>query len=149
MRIEETREIAAPAALVWRVIVDLGRYPEWNPFVVACESDLAVGSPIAMRVRGLAPWTLAQREEVLEHEPGRRLCYGLRGAFLGGLSSVRCHELSDAGAGRTRYASRFALRGPLAPVVEALLGRRLARGFAAMTDALVRRAEDLAAGAER
>jgi uncharacterized protein YndB with AHSA1/START domain len=149
VRIEETREIAAPTALVWRVIVDLGRYPEWNPFVVACESDLAEGSPIAMRVRGLAPWTLTQREEILEHEPGRRLCYGLRGAFLGGLASTRCHEVSDAGAGRTRYASRFELAGPLASWVEALLGRRLARGFAAMTDALARRAEALAAAGER
>jgi uncharacterized protein YndB with AHSA1/START domain len=145
MRIEQTLVIAAPAALVWRVIVDLERYPEWNPFVVACRSTLAVGAPIEMRVRGLAPWALSQREEILAHEPGRRLCYGLRGAFLGAISSERCHLVTEREPALAHYRSTFALGGGLAPLVRALLGRRLARGFCAMTGALARRAEALAA----
>jgi uncharacterized protein YndB with AHSA1/START domain len=144
MRIEHSARVAAPAPVVWRVIVDLERYPEWNPFVVTCRSSLAPGAPIEMRVRGLAPWTLTQRESILEHEPGRRLCYGLAGAFGGGISSERCHAVSEHGPAHAEYTSTFLLRGPLAPVVEALLGRRLARGFQAMTDALVAQAEALA-----
>jgi uncharacterized protein YndB with AHSA1/START domain len=144
MKLEHSVEIAAPAALVWQVITDLDRYPEWNPFVVACRSDLAVGSPIEMRVCGLAPWAVTQREEILAHEPGRRLCYGLRGAFLGGISSTRCHLVSARGPDAARYGSSFALRGALEPIVRGLLGGRLAHGFQAMTTALARRAETLA-----
>lgn len=145
MRIEQTVAVAAPAAMVWRVLTDLERYPEWNPFVVACRSTLAPGAPIEMRVRGLAPWVLAQRETVRAHEPGQRLCYGLAGAFGGGITSERCHLVADRGPARAEYISRFALGGRLAPVVALVLGRRLERGFRSMTDALVRRAEELAA----
>lgn len=144
MRIEHSARVAAPAPVVWRVIVDLERYPEWNPFVVACRSSLAPGAPIEMRVRGLAPWTLTQRESILEHEPGRRLCYGLAGAFGGGISSERCHAVSEHGPAHAEYASSFSLRGPLAPLVKVLLGGRLEQGFRSMTGALVRRAETLA-----
>ncbi len=141
--LEHVHEIDAPAERVWAVICDLDRYPEWNPFVVACRSTLAVGDPIAMRVRVL-PWLAQpQREEVFEHEPGRRLAYGLRGGRLGALASRRSHDVAPLGPGRARYASHFELRGWLAPLVAALLGRRLERGFAAMSDAIRRRAEAL------
>jgi hypothetical protein len=142
-RIEETLEIDAPADVVWQVITDLPRYGEWNPFVVACRSTLVVGETIEMRVRIFSGLAQPQRETVLEHLPLERLCYGLPGGRLGALASRRCHELRAAGAGRTRYQSRFELSGFLSPVVRALLGARLERGFGAMTAALRRRAEDL------
>jgi uncharacterized protein YndB with AHSA1/START domain len=147
--IDHAIEVAAPAALVWSVITDLARYPEWNPFVVECRSDLRVGSPIDMRVV-LVPGTRAkQREHILEHVPGARLCYGLERAFFGGISSRRCHVVRAASEDRTYYESRFSLGGPLAPLVRALLGRRLEHGFEAMTEALGRRAETLGREARR
>jgi hypothetical protein len=144
LQIDHTVEVRAPAPVVWTVVTDLARYPEWNPFVVACASDLAVGSPIDMRVRLVGGFAQRQRETILSHEPGRRLCYGLASAFLGALSSSRCHHVESLGPERARYESRFALQGPLEPVVRALLGRALRSGFSAMTDALVHRAEELA-----
>ena len=147
MRIDHTVEVRAPAQVVWTVVTDLAHYPEWNPFVVACASDLAVGTPIEMRVRLVGGIAQRQRETILSHEPGRRLCYGLPSAFLGALSSSRCHHVESLGPERARYASRFSLQGALEPAVRALLGPSLRRGFAAMTDALVRRAEDLARAA--
>jgi len=141
--IDQKLRVAAPARLVWQVIVDLDRYPEWNPFVLACRSTLAVGAPIDMRVR-LLPFAMMQRETIFEHLPGERLCYGLRGGFGGGVASQRCHVVRAAGDAMTEYESRFALGGRLAPVVRALLGKRLERGFSSMTEALVHRAESLA-----
>ena len=143
MVIEHVLEIDAPAERVWEVITDLDRYPEWNPFVVACRSSLAVGAPIEMRVRVFRSFAQPQRERIFEHVPGRRLCYGVPMRPLGALASRRCHELEPRGAARTRYVSRFELSGWLAPVVRLLLGRRLAAGFAAMSAALKARAEAL------
>lgn len=133
-------EIEAPAERVWEVITDLDRYPEWNPFVVACRSSLAVGAPIEMRVHVFRSFAQPQRETIFEHVPGRRLCYGVPMGSLGALASRRCHHLEPRGA-HTHYVSEFELRGWMAPVVRLLLGRRLAAGFAAMSAALKARAE--------
>jgi len=143
MRLDQVLEIDAPAERVWQVITDLDRYPEWNPFVVACRSSLAPGDPIEMRVHVFRSFAQPQRETIFEHVPGRRLCYGVPARPLGALASRRCHEVEAQGPTRTRYASRFELSGWMAPVVQLLLGRRLAAGFAAMSEALRGRAEGL------
>jgi hypothetical protein len=140
LRIEQTLDVEAPPEVVWQVITDLPRYGEWNPFVVACRSSLVVGDPIVMRVHVFAAFAQTQRETVLEHVPGTRLCYGIAGAALGSLKSRRCHDVEALEDGRTRYRSRFALDGWMAPMVGALLGARLERGFAAMSAAVVARA---------
>jgi len=147
--IDQTVRIAAPARIVWQVITDFHRYKEWNPFVVACRATLAVGESIDMHVRLLPGPTAKQREQIFEVVPGERLCYGLRGGFLGGVSSMRCHVVQAAGDATTEYESRFALGGRLAPVVRVMFGKRLERGFSSMTEALVHRAESLARGADR
>jgi hypothetical protein len=147
--IDEALDVATSPDAVWRVITDFDRYGEWNPFVVACRSTLVVGAPIVMRVR-LVPWLAqTQRETVFEHEPGRRFCYGVAGGTLGAIASRRSHEVVALEEGCTRYVSRFALSGWLAPVVRALLGRRLEYGFHAMTVGVRDRAERLAAAGGR
>jgi len=139
--IEQILSIDAPAERVWWVVCDLASYAEWNPFVVSCASTLVVGDPISMRVR-LFPWfAQPQREQILAHEQGRLLCYGLPRSRLGALVSQRSHEVTPVGASRTRYVSHFELSGWLAPLVEFLLGRRLRAGFSAMSAALQARAE--------
>jgi hypothetical protein len=141
--VEHTHEIAASAADVWRVISDLDRYPEWNPFVVQCRSTLVPGTPIVMRVRVLPWFAQSQTERVFEYVPGRRLRYGIDPLPFGALASSRSHEVEALGPDRARYVSHFELRGWLAPIVELLLGRRLADGFAAMSSAIAARAEEL------
>jgi hypothetical protein len=77
--------------------------------------------------------------------PGKRLCYGVPRSGSGALESRRCHEVEALGPTRTRYTSRFELDGWLAPVVRALLGRRLEKGFTAMSAGIRTRAESLRA----
>jgi hypothetical protein len=141
VRIDHVLDIAAPPATVWAVLTDLDRYPEWNPFVVACRSTLQPGSPIVMRVRVFPGFAQPQTETIVAHDPGRFLSYGVGPMALGILTSRRSHAVTPLGADRTRYESRFALDGWLAPVVQAVLGRRLEAGFAAMTAAIKARAE--------
>jgi hypothetical protein len=144
--IDHDLSVDAPPDRVWEVVTDLARYPEWNPFVVACASTLVVGDPISMRVRLFARWAQPQREQILEHERGRRLCYGLPPSRFGALVSRRSHEVFST-ATRARYVSHFELGGWLSPLVSLLLGRRLRAGFSAMSAAIAARAEALARGA--
>lgn len=142
-RIRHEFEIDTPPALVWSVIADLPAYRDWNPFVISCESSLEPGDPILMRVHVFEAFAQAQREIILEHVPGERLCYGLEGGAVGALSSRRCHHVASAGPGRARYQSDFELSGWLAPLVKVLLGSRLQRGFGAMAAALEQRVQAL------
>jgi hypothetical protein len=145
LAIDHVLDIDAPPGVVWDAITDLPAYGEWNPFVVACRSTLAVGDPITMRVRLFSWFAQTQRETVVEHVPGRRLCYGLDGGATGAIVSRRCHEVEAIGTSRTRYRSHFALSGWLAGLVRLLLGARLRRGFASMSAAIQVRAEAMRA----
>jgi hypothetical protein len=141
VKLAESVDIEASASTVWGVITDLASYGEWNPFVVAATSSLKPGEAIQMRVKLFASFAQPQTETILEHETGRRLCYGLSRTVAGALQSHRCHSLEVLGDERCRYSSSFELSGWLAPVVERLLGRRLASGFAGNTAGLKARAE--------
>ena len=142
-QLDQSVEIGVRPEVVWNVITDLACYPDWNPFVVACESTLGVGEPIAMRVRVIPFFAQSQTETVFEHEPGHRLSYGLREVPLGALRSLRSHLVVPAGTDGARYESHFELSGWLAPLVRVLVGAQLERGFKAMTEAIATRAEEL------
>src|SRR5207249_3283623 len=43
-------DIDAPASLVWEVLTDLERYPQWNPFCPRIESTLKLGDPVHMHI---------------------------------------------------------------------------------------------------
>jgi hypothetical protein len=43
--------IDASAEKVWKVLVDFGRYGEWNPFCVAAEGTIALGEPLKMTLK--------------------------------------------------------------------------------------------------
>ena len=136
------KEIKAPVKSLWEVITDVEEYPQWNPYVVYCESDFTPGSAIKMKVK-LLPWlTIKQKETIRDNESEEFLEYGIS-LPLGLLTSTRQHILTSLGNHNSRYESVFILKGVLAPLVELLLGRQLKRGFEEMTDALVLRAANL------
>ncbi len=141
--IDHVLRVEAPAETVWRVITDFDAYPEWNPFVVGCASTLVPGDPIDMRVALVGP-VMRQRETIFEHEPGRRMGYGLAPNFTGALASNRTHEVEALGPASSEYRSHFELSGWLSPLVRGLLGSRLEAGFAAMSEGIRARAESLA-----
>ena len=141
MKIEFIREIEAPTDVVWSVIADFAAYAEWNPFVVACSSELRVGAPMAMTVR-LGDRQREQVEFVSRVVEGELFEYRMKpvGPLL---HSYRQHEVASQADGRTLYRSTFELNGWLAPLVGAILSGPLHDGFKGMTDSLVSRSEQL------
>lgn len=138
--IDRTVTIDAPAELVWEVISDLPRYPEWNPFCLRCESTLEPGAPIDMTVKLMAK-PQQQREWMLSCEPGTGFSYRMKPVPLGALSSLRRHEIAAIDATSARYRSYFQLQGWMKFVVLGLFRGKLEHGFASMTDAVKARAE--------
>lgn len=140
--IDKTLDINAPAEVVWEVISDLARYPEWNPFCLECRSTLQPGDPIDMTVKLMAK-PQQQREWMISCEPGTGFSYRMKPVPLGALSSQRSHTIVATGAATARYRSYFHLQGWMKVVVLGLFRGKLEQGFAGMTDAIKARAESL------
>jgi len=131
-------DIEAPREIVWDVISRTSEYPQWNKFVVSCQSTFQVGSPIVMFVKVLPFMPMRQKETILQHTPGEFLEYGIN-IPLGLLSSSRQHILKATDPGKTTYESVFVLNGLLSSLVGVLLGSQLRRGFSDMTQGIVSR----------
>lgn len=136
-------EIAASAAKVWGVLVDLDHYSAWNRFTVSMRSRLVVGEPIDMRVH-MSRWrlTLSQRETVREvlppgDETAARLVWGMR---MPGIVAERVQTVTPLSADSCRYVTEDTIEGPLGGLVALLFAGSLDDGFAAVAHGLATRA---------
>ena len=124
--------IFAPKNVVWEVICNTKNYPNWNKFVVACETTFEVGSPIIMKVR-LAPLGIIQQtEKITQNRKGELIEYQTAFPF-GLLSSSRQHILKEIDANTTEYTSFWETKGLLSPINRLLFGKQLKWGFQEMT----------------
>ncbi|EGD55293.1 SRPBCC domain-containing protein [Gordonia neofelifaecis] len=137
-------DIDAPAAVVWQVLTDFDAYGEWNPFQRECSSTLKPGDPIDMRFH-LGPGGLkSKREYIYEVDEGRSFSYRMKPAPFGAVRSLRKHTVVDLGEGRSRYESHFEITGPASAIVKLMFGKELVGSFAAVTEAIGPRAEEIA-----
>ena len=139
--IEASSIIAAPVEDVWRVLVDLDRYEEWNPFTPHVRSGLSVGDPVELDVV-LGP---RRRTRSLNHveriEAPTTIVWS--STLLGPtfLRTRRTQRIVDLGDGRVRYSTHEVFEGLLAPLVRLVSARAVRAGFEAVADGLRRRVE--------
>src|SRR5262249_29687967 len=74
-RAEAEIAIEAPIELVWRVMLDLGAYARWNPFIVRIDPPGAgparVGDDLVLHVRWRSGLAVRTRERITRLEPPR------------------------------------------------------------------------------
>ncbi|HEX7739100.1 MAG TPA: SRPBCC domain-containing protein [Marmoricola sp.] len=141
-------DIDAPLEHVWAVMLDVGSYGEWNPFVerVECTGEPHVGQPIRLHVRWANGSTVVSPERISEITPpadgSACLAYVYEGmpARLGLVRGTRYQRLTALPDGRTHYATVEEFRGPL---VRFAGPGRVAEGFARHAAGLKARAESL------
>jgi uncharacterized protein YndB with AHSA1/START domain len=114
--------IDAPVKVVWKVMLDLDNYPQWNPFIVKVDRPdcrpAGVGDTIVLHVRFRNGQTNTSREQISRIEAPILLEYGYTGWLhrVGLLRGSRIQRLEPAGTG-TLYHTEELLRGPLKSVV--------------------------------
>lgn len=137
--------IEAPVQKVWNIIIDLERYPEWNPFTPRISATrIVVGQEFVLDCRLSEKQLLRDEKEVfLAYQPEEyRLCWGTsRTRGRRGIKSWRWQICRPLGENRTHFVNYEQFRGPLAPLVWLLYGRKLKRGFDSYCEALKKRAE--------
>ncbi|HZO74916.1 MAG TPA: SRPBCC domain-containing protein [Ktedonobacteraceae bacterium] len=140
--VQASSTINAPLDCVWSVLVDLERYHEWNTFVPVMQSSFQVGELLTMQVRMNKRLTVKSIETITAIEPMGLLAWKTRSpGWL--LRGERFQTLTPIDANTTRYWTREAFMGLLAPVLKITLGKDLQRGFHAVAEDLKARAEAL------
>jgi hypothetical protein len=120
--------IDAPIDRVWGILRDFDRYDEWNPFTPKVETTLEIGAPNHLHARMIGKRLLHRVEYVTRNQPhtlGWEMKFGAR--FL--LHAERVQVLTALDANRTHYVSEDCFTGWLEPLVFALFGNSMRRGF--------------------
>ncbi len=121
-------EIDAPIHRVWQILKDIDRYGDWNPFTPRVETTLQIGDPIHLQVRLVGKRRMHRLEFVTRNEPytlGWDMKLGAR--FL--LYAERVQVLTAIDENRTHYMTEDCFTGWLRPLVLALFGKAMERGF--------------------
>jgi hypothetical protein len=139
--------IAAPPRRVFDIVLDVDRYPAWNPFtpwISIGTADLAVGQELDLQCQ-MTPWLLLrnEREVVLELDrEALAFCMGTsRTRGRPGIRSFRWQRCF-ATPGGTWFLNTERFEGPLAPLVYLLFGAPLEAASERYCRALKREAED-------
>ncbi len=130
--------IHAPAARVWDTLIDIDRYPEWNPFIRKAVGKMAEGQTIEVtfHTKGSDPITftptiLVMKKHSLVEWEGRLL---LPGIFTG----RHTFELVPVSADTTRLIQKEDFNGILVPFFDY---EPTIEGFTSMNNELKKRAE--------
>jgi hypothetical protein len=133
-------DIDAPAEAVWAVLTDLGAYPEWNPFSVRADGEVAVGATLVLVMQPVGARRTTVRPTVLEVEPGRRLRWRGRlgvAAVFDADHSIALDEQADG----VRLTQTETFRGVLVRFLARSLRSHTLPAFDAMNEALKQRVE--------
>ncbi len=137
--IDTSIAVAAEPETVWRIIVELDHYHEWNPFIPNASGTVTVGSVLTVEVKPPGDRAMTHRPTVITVDPGRRLRWLGKLPVPGMFSAQHEFDVSPDGDG-TLLRHREEFRGLLVPFLRATL-RRTEAGFHAMNQAVKERAE--------
>ncbi|MBO0747332.1 MAG: SRPBCC domain-containing protein [Acidimicrobiaceae bacterium] len=133
-------EIGAPPERVWEVFTDFPAFPTWNPFITALEGKLEPGRRLRVTLR-LGSRLVRLRPEVTVVRPAREIRWLVRQPIRGIFDVERVFEFEPLASSGTRFAQWEVGRGLLAPVIMAIVGPMIARGYAALNRSLRMRVE--------
>ena len=144
MPFERVLELAAPPSVVWSLLIDVKRWPDWSP---ACRSvrpeqpgALALGSTAMLDLRGRPG---PERWTVTEFVEGRCFVWATRP--WPGMRVEGGHSVESEGSG-SRVRLWIGGRGPLGTVMDPIIGRMARDNVTAEGDGLKRRSEEIASG---
>jgi hypothetical protein len=127
---------------VWRILVDLPAYADWNPFIVDATGRPQDGERLTLRMQNVGGRLMTLRPTVAEVREGELLRWLGRLWIPGLLDVEHSFVLSDRPGNGTRLVQQEHFRGVLVPLVARTLDRGTLPAFVRMNEALKRRAEE-------
>jgi hypothetical protein len=138
--IENRTGVAAPAEIIWEVLTDLARWPEWNPLYASASGDIKIGAPWTMVLKLPGRPDEVLRPKVLDWAPEDHIHLQTKTFFIATLRYLEIEALSDQGC---IFSNGERFQGMLAGMIIRPFARDLRKGFDAMGEAMKVRAEAL------
>lgn len=134
-------EIAAPAARIWEVLVDLDRYHEWNPFITSAKGRIAPDATFEVSPKVESGKRHVFVPRVTDYQEGRAFTW--TGAFYFRWFALGDHtfRLTPMEGGRIRLDHDERIYGIGSLLVWLIAREQIRTGFEAMNLALKNRAE--------
>jgi hypothetical protein len=134
-------EIYAPETLVWRVVTEFHRYPEWNPLFPKGVDGIAEVGCTLVAPQERAHGRLVVLTPVVEVADGCELRWRDRALLPWLFSGERRFELHPVAPALVRFVQAERFHGVLVPLVRRAFYDRLLEKFRAMNEALKIEAE--------
>ena len=138
-RIEHRIGVPAPPAVVWRVLADLERWPDWNPFYVRATGHIGFGERLSVTQALPDGGTLAFNPTVVDWTPDSQLLWSVseRYGMIRRLQYIEIEKLTDEGC---IFSVGENWSGRLSNYVARNRRRAIHAGFVAMCEAMRERA---------
>lgn len=108
-----SRSIQATPEVIWAILTDASKYPEWDPGMVRVEGNIAPGEKIKV-ITKLSP-NRAFPVKVSEFVTGQKMAWS-GGMPLGLFKGQRTYTLSPQEDGATEFSMREVFSGLLFPL---------------------------------
>ena len=128
--------IDAPPCEIWRVLVDLDRYPEWNRYATSAVGELRVGGEVEINVPRQGEKRGPVNNRVTELVINQRLCWRSLNWYRFLVYGVRCRHLEVQPDGTTIFREVETMHGSLAGVIQRAMAPQLLRGLQSECDSL-------------
>ena len=138
MQYETSAEIDAPQDLIWAVLVDVERWPQWTASTTRVESTHGTALAIGSRVRIKQPRTPLSTWEVTDLDPGRSFTWQ---NVRRGVTTVATHRLAVTPGKRVLVTLTVSQSGALASIVGLLSSDMIRRYIQMEAEGLKRRSE--------
>ena len=138
----QTVTIAAPAELVWQVIIDFPQYGAWNEFCPSIEAQLEIGSPVKMKV-DLGQGLQDQVEYITYIEAPHKITWSMENKPEDPIHADRSQVVTAIDAHSCTYVTYDIFGGPGASQMVDMLGSQVEAGFNLCARNLKARAESL------
>lgn len=130
--------VQARAEDVWHVLIDVGEYHSWNPFITEAAGAVVVGQRMKLRVQPPGGRAMTFKPWVTAVQQHRYLEWLGRAALPGLVDGRHSFSLTPMPGGRTLLQQSETFTGVMLPFTGSILTRTRA-GFDAMNEALARR----------
>lgn len=136
-----TLPIEATADVVWAILIDFARWPDWNPSVPLIRGDARVGSEVKLTLAMPGRPSAKVKATLTEVVPERRLCWH---GNVGGdrvFAGTRKFEIDPQPNGTVLFTHVEDVSGLLFPLFRALMGPGIQLHHNNLNAALKQRAE--------
>jgi hypothetical protein len=133
--------IGASADKVWSVLTDFTSYPEWNPFVVCIQGELAPNARLAVKIKPPGGRGMKLKPAITKLDPGKQFSWTGRLPVPGAFQGEHRFQVWSLGEARTLLIHSERFSGLLVPLLKKSLETSTRAGFEAMNEAVKERAE--------